>query len=295
VTKRKEGEQVVQVESNVVYGMYSGLALLLDVHRPERPNSYGIVFIPGSGWTRPLGYDAAPLKEAQGQYVDALTAVGYTVFAINHRAAPRFQYPAAIEDAQRAVRYVRFHAEQYGIRADRIGASGGSSGAHLASLLGVLDGVGDLDDPDPVNRESAKVQCVVARATPIDFINAMPTTDHVATFLGMHFDPAQPSSSMESKTYRVASPISHVTMAAAPFLLLHGDADRTVPFRNSELMQEALQQAGVPVRLMRIEGADHGPDFPGAVNPPDYLGEMVRWFDEHLRVRSPAETATVSG
>jgi hypothetical protein len=49
--------------NNVVYGMYSGLALLMDVHYPDKPNRYGIVFIPGSGWTAPLAFDAPPLKD----------------------------------------------------------------------------------------------------------------------------------------------------------------------------------------------------------------------------------------
>src|SRR5689334_6178984 len=53
------------VDRNVIYGMYSGGALLLDVHRPARPNGYGIVFIAGSGWQAAPGYDATPLKETQ--------------------------------------------------------------------------------------------------------------------------------------------------------------------------------------------------------------------------------------
>jgi len=54
-----------RVEKNVIYGMYSGLALLLDVHYPEKPNGYGLVFISGSGWTTALSYGARPLKEEQ--------------------------------------------------------------------------------------------------------------------------------------------------------------------------------------------------------------------------------------
>jgi len=53
-----------RVEKNVIYGMFSGTALLLDVHYPARPNGFGIVFIPGSGWNAPLGYSATPLKES---------------------------------------------------------------------------------------------------------------------------------------------------------------------------------------------------------------------------------------
>src|SRR5215475_11391498 len=61
-------------DRNVVYGMYSGTALLLDVHYPAKPNGFGIVFIPGSGWSAPLGYAAPPLKESEqvGMYVPSL-------------------------------------------------------------------------------------------------------------------------------------------------------------------------------------------------------------------------------
>src|SRR5205809_1693171 len=77
-----------RVDRNVVYGMYSGTALLLDVHYPAKPNGFGVIFIPGSGWSAPLGYAAPPLKESDqvGMYVPSLTEAGYTVFAITHRA-----------------------------------------------------------------------------------------------------------------------------------------------------------------------------------------------------------------
>lgn len=68
-----------------------------------------------------------------------------------------------------------------------------------------------------------------------------------------------------------------------PFLLIHGDADRTVPFRQSEMMEAALKRVNVSVKLVRVPGGDHGPTFPGATNPPDYKGEMVKWFDVYLR------------
>jgi len=174
-----------RVERNVVFGMYSGLALLMDVYYPENPNGYGIVFISGSGWTRELGLDATPLKESGQEeiYAVPLAVAGYTVFGINHRASPRFRHPAHLEDAQRAVRFVRHHADEYGIDPDRIGAMGGSSGGHLVSLLGVLDGKGMAEDASPVNRESAKVQVVVARAAPTDLTLAAPGRVHPAVRL----------------------------------------------------------------------------------------------------------------
>jgi len=160
-----------RVDKNVIYGMYSGLALLTDVHYPEKPNGYAIVFVPGSGWTASLGLDATPLKEtstAASGGPKRLTDAGYTVFVVNHRATPRFQYPAPLEDVQRAVRFVRSNAATYHIDQNKIGAFGSSSGGHLVSMLGVLDGKGNPDDPDPINRLNAKVQSVVALFTPVD-------------------------------------------------------------------------------------------------------------------------------
>ncbi|MEZ5403164.1 MAG: alpha/beta hydrolase [Bryobacteraceae bacterium] len=271
------------VESNVVYGMFSGAALLLDVHRPATPNGYGIVYISGSGWTAPLAYSAAPLKSngQSLQYAKPLVEAGYTVFTINHRALPRFAYPAAVEDAQRAVRFVRHDAARFGIRPDRIGASGGSSGGHLVSMLGTLDGKGNPDDPDPVERESARVQCVVARAAPTDFFH-MRSNGFVPMSIPAGGE-AMRKASREYRTLAAASPVTHVSRDDPPFLLMHGDKDESVPFAQSIEFEKALRAAGVTVKLLRVDGAGHGPSFPGATNPPDYLGQMVAWFDQHLK------------
>ncbi len=276
-----------RVEKNVVYGMHSGTALLLDVHYPAKPNGFGIVFIAGSGWNAPLGYSAPPLKESPqvAMYVPSLLQAGYTVFALTHRATPTFRYPAQLEDVQRAVRFIRHNAARFGIDSARVGGMGGSSGAHLVSLLATLDGTGDSTDQDPVNRESAKLRCVVARAAPVDLtqMNTSIGVPLVALLLGARVDDSTPKNTIEYKMAWAASPINYTSADDAPTLLIHGDADRTVPFHQSEMMEAALKKVNVPVKLIRIEGADHGPDFPGAKNPPDYKAEMVKWFDMYLR------------
>jgi acetyl esterase/lipase len=271
------------IEKNVVVGMYSGLALVMDVHRPENPNGLGIVHISGSGWMRPLAYDAEPLSESQVDiYGQPLVDRGYTVFSLNHRATPRFQFPAPLEDVQRAVRFIRYHAAEYAIDPDRIGAIGGSSGGHLSVMLGVLDGRGDPDDPDPVNRVGAKVQTVVARAPLTDLarIETPEGIGFVALLMGAR--PSSDAASAESRAYFDASPVNHVSADDPPVLLIHGGQDGLVPFEQSELLSRALEAAGVETRLIRISGGDHGPTFPGAVDPPDYVGAIVDWFDRHL-------------
>jgi acetyl esterase/lipase len=264
--------------------MISGLALLMDVHRPETPNGYGLIHISGSGWSAPLGLDARPLKESPHVRLEGwpLVEAGYTIFTINHRATPRFHYPAPVQDAQRAVRYVRHHADRYGIDAARIGAIGGSSGGHLVSMLGVLDGAGNVDDDSPINRLSARVQCVVARAAPARF-----TADPrgaPALFLGAAVYPDTSPHSIEMRRAREASPLTHVSPGDPPFLLIHGEEDDVVPIANSEAMEAALREAGVPVRFRRVPGAGHGP---GIVADPEIQAEILAWVDEHLPQTSP--------
>ncbi len=277
------------VEKNVVYAMCSGLALLVDVYHPAKPNGYGIIWIKGSAWQAPRGHGDFSLKDTpvQAELAKPLLDAGYTVFAINHRAAPEFKHPAAQEDAQRAVRFVRANGKKYGIRADRIGATGSSSGGHLALMLGVLGGAGVPDDPDPVARESAKVQCVVAWMPACDLLNGyVELRPPPALYLGTL--PGNSPSSPETKLYREASPITHVTEDSPPTLLIHGDADAIVPIKHSELMEEALKKSKVLVKLVRLKGGIHGQNFGGTNLPeakdwPDYLGETVAWFDQHLQ------------
>ena len=280
----KEARAAPAVERNVVYGMYSGLALLLDVHRPAKPNGFGVIFVAGSGWQSELEYGATPLKERQiPLWGPPLLAAGYTVFAINHRAAPRFTYPAAIDDVQRAIRFVRFHARDYGIDAARIGGVGGSSGAHLVGLAAMLGATGNPNDADPVNRESAALTAVVLRAPPLDLrtIDTLEGTAYVVSFMD-----APVGNTSISASYAAASPITHVTTNSPPVLLLHGDADKVIPYSQSVAMQAALQAANVPVRLVAIPGGAHGADF-GAAQPaanwPDYFGETVSWLDRYVR------------
>ena len=277
-----------RVESNVIYGMYSGLALLMDVYHPADPNGYGIVVISGSGWHAPLSLDARPLKRGAGvgsanSPATALSESGYTLFSINHRAAPRFRYPAAVEDAQRAVRYIRHHADQYEIDPDRIGAIGNSSGGHLVSMLGVLDGDGSPEDSSPANQKSSKVQAVVALFPATDLVAFVRGADGdrpaVTSFVGTRLR-GNPQSE-EFLLYAEASPTTHVSSDDPPVLLIHGDADATVPFNQSELFQEELATAGVTVELIRVPGGGHG--NLRVPNGPDFVGATVDWFNRHLR------------
>jgi dipeptidyl aminopeptidase/acylaminoacyl peptidase len=184
------------------------------------------------------------------------------------------------------VRFIRHNAARYGIRPDRIGALGGSSGGHLVNMLGTLDGKGDPEDADPVQRESSKVQCVVALYAPSDMakINTPGGAVTVTAFLGMRPPRGNaPKTAADARLYWDASPVNHVTPDDPPFLLIHGDADRTVPYQQSEIMEAALRNAGVPVKLIRVPGGGHGSSFPGAREKADWAAQALEWFETYLR------------
>ena len=283
------------VDTNVPFGTYSGLALLMDIYKPATPNGFGILVINGSGWYRDVSYDAPLLKQSEEfrPATQKLLAAGYTVFVITHRASPRFHIADIVPDVQRATRFIRANASRWGIRADRLGALGGSSGGHLVSMLGTLDGKGDPDATDPVERESAKVQCVVAFYPATDLAKIDTPSGSVAVSLATGIRPPAPgasASSASSRQYRESSPVTYVTPDDPPFLLLHGDADKTVPFQQSEIMEAALKKAGVAVKLIRVPGAGHGTASPGW-NAIDWPALALDWFETRLREGTPSAGA----
>jgi len=244
------------------------------------------VFVAGSGFQADPAYGARPIKETQIElWGPPLTAAGYTVFSINHRGAPRFHHPAAIEDLQRAIRFVRAHARDYGIDAAHLGGLGGSSGGNLIGLAAMRGGLGSADDPDPVNREAATLQAIVLRAAVTDL--RVPASVQSAAFIVSYMETPPGDSPAAKALYAAASPVTQVGANSPPTLLIHGDADKVVPYEQSIAMQSALRNAGAPTKLVTVPGGEHGADFGGGSHPewPNYFAETVGWFDKYLRGR----------
>lgn len=263
---------------NVIYGMYSGLALLLDVEQPTKPNGFAVLHIPGSGFQAPLGFDAVPLKDSALALETAhpFLAAGFTVVTINHRATPRFRYPAAVEDAQLATRFVRAHATEFGIDPRRLAALGTSSGGHLVELLATLGEGGG----EPVRRPD----CVVAAMASSDLLPIGRdglAQGYVTSFIG-HPPPYTDEDNAENRAflepYRQASPINHVSPASSRMLLLHGDRDDLIPIEQSARIFARLREAGVPAEFVTMTGVGH--EFPGR-----YAEQAARWLSECMSSR----------
>jgi acetyl esterase/lipase len=242
----------VTYERDVVYGEAGGQQLLLDIAVPpgvakSRPT---VVLIHGGSLTfadKSWYYDTQEL----------LAAAGYVVFNINYRlfsepTSPNV-WPAQLDDAQRAVRWIRANAAAYGVDPERVGAWGHSSGAHLAAFLGTRDTRDNSDGT--LAGYSSRVACVIDMSGEMDFSIPFPDTDYNATnalILG-----GTDESPPDQAAYRDFSPISFVDEAAAPFLILHALADQFVPFEQPRRMADALHLAGIEVMVAEFPGADH--------------------------------------
>ncbi|MCA1596841.1 MAG: alpha/beta hydrolase, partial [Chloroflexi bacterium] len=154
----------VDVIRDVQYGEAGGQKLLLDVYVPWGPSMDrpAILFIHGGSW---MGGD----KGDYHSFALKMASRGYVGFAVNYRLANKWgnKWPAQIDDVQRAVRWVRAHARQYGVDPDRVGAIGESAGGHLVAMLGVTD---TWNNSDPaLAGYSSRVNCVVDLFGPTDF------------------------------------------------------------------------------------------------------------------------------
>jgi acetyl esterase/lipase len=145
------------IKRNITYYTVDSVILQLDIYFPKvmSGKAPAVLYVHGGAWTigdKNIG--------AGSEDVVALTAAGFIVVPVNYRLAPAFKFPAMIEDAKCAVRFLRANANQYGINADKIGAYGGSAGGHLVSLLGLTDRTAGWDT-GPYIDYSSQIQAVV--------------------------------------------------------------------------------------------------------------------------------------
>jgi acetyl esterase/lipase len=248
----------VKVEKDVVYGTVDTNKLLLDAYTPDDAAAKhpGIVLIHGGGF---IGGD----KAFYAPMAKHLAAKGYAVFSINYRLAPKYRYPAAVDDAQRAVRWLRAHADAYHLDPDHLGALGDSAGGYLVTMLGTRE-TRDNSDAE-LSKFSSKVQCVVDLYGPADF--TMPASasgvNPQGIFLLTQFFGKTPDQAAD--LYKDGSPIIYVAKDSAPFLIVHGTADPLVPLDQSVRLHDALKMAGVPVTLIELYKYSHG--FLNPANP----------------------------
>jgi acetyl esterase/lipase len=276
-------------KEDVIYGRKFGTALTMDVFTPKKDaKGTGVIIVVSGGF---FSSHEAILPA----FVKPLTDRGYTVFAVVHGSQPRYTVPEIIQDMNRAVRFIRYHAKDYGIDPDRIGVTGASAGGHLSLMLGTAGDTGDPQAKDPVDRVSSRVQAVACFFPPTDFLNyGKPGKEMIhATDHDRRFRPAFDYRELDKESNvsvpiadpkrlqeiaRQISPISHVTPDDPPTLIIHGDADQLVPLQQSERIVEEFKKTGIPTNLVVKKGAGHG-----WIGLDKDLNQLADWFDKYLK------------
>jgi acetyl esterase/lipase len=268
----------VKSEDGLVYGEAGGENLTMDYYPPSGPAPHPIaIIIHGGGFVR-----GTSKNNSEAYCADFLAPAGYAVFSINYRLAPKYPYPAMVEDVQRAIRYLRHNAKKWKADPNRIALVGGSAGGYLSNMAGVLNAGGIKGAKDPVDRTSARAQAVVTLFGPSDFRN-QPVEEGMRALLG----PLIKEKGLEAALSE-ASPAMHIRSDDPPFLLIHGDHDAAVPLSQSIHMQAALKLNGVACDLIIIPNGPHATGkwhlVPGV---PDWEREMTEWLNKVLDHKGP--------
>jgi acetyl esterase/lipase len=247
---------------------------VLDLYLPEKAEGR----LPLVCWIHGGGWSAGSKDDCPAAY---LAAKGYAVASINYRLSQHAVFPAQIQDCKAAIRWLRANAAKHHIDPDHIGVWGSSAGGHLVAMLGTTGGVKELEGQGGNLNQSSRVQCVVDWFGPTDLATMGGSHDTAASAEAKLLGGLVPENKEKA---RKASPLSYVGKDAAPFLIMHGDKDNTVPMQQSEVLAAALKKAGVEATLVVVKGNGHGgPGFNSAENR-----KLIEdFFAKHLRPKKP--------
>lgn len=246
-----------EILPNITYAVASNTELKLDLYLPKNRNAPRpvVVLFHGGGWV-------AGQKERNVLQLLPYLRLGWAAVNVEYRIARNALAPAAVEDCRCALRWVHYRARQYGFDLSRIVLTGSSAGGHLALIAGFLP------DQSPFDR-----QC--ATEDPVRWRSAEEPRMHVAAIVNWFgiTDVAELVEGPNAKHYAIEwfgsmsdrlplardlSPLSYIRSGLPAVITIHGDQDDIVPYSQAVRLHNALDKAGVPNKLITINGAQHG-------------------------------------
>jgi acetyl esterase/lipase len=250
----------------------------LTLFRPIHANGTAMIVAPGGAYTMLVA------NHEGRQPADRLSELGITVFVLKYRLGPTYLYPVPLGDARRAVRLVRSLASEYGYSPDRIGMMGFSAGGHLTAITGTLPEDGKPGSPDPVERESSKLNFM---ALVYPWLNAMqppvPDAAHgnklMINYCSVTKGLTQSDCSRLDPQY---TPVAHVNASTPPTFIVHTADDNTVPVLTSVDFFTAMHKAGADAELHILAHGPHGFGT-GGDNPPLAVWQdlLANWLRAH--------------
>jgi acetyl esterase/lipase len=244
---------------DIPFAQVGGKAIALDLHLPGGSRAPQlIVYLHGGAWQ----------NGSKTQYPAFLVERGFAVASLDFRSTNEAPFPANVHDIRAGIRFLRARAREYGYRTDRIGLVGASSGGHLAALVGVTNGVVELEgDEGEFDDQSSKVDAIVS------YFGASNLTTILAQSTPAGLEVRGPAlqkmfggtPEQKPQLARLASPVYHIDRRDPPLLLLHGDQDPQMPINQMHELDGAYAAAGLRAETLVLHGVGHdaGPFFQG--------------------------------
>ena len=281
-----ETTSTARVLTNVTF-LAPDRAEKLDVYLPAAraggKRTPAFVWIHGGGWSGGTK-DEARAKQICGM----LAGAGYVAVSVDYKLGAS-AWPQNLHDCKNAVRFLRARAAEYGVDPARIAVAGGSAGGHLALMVGLTAGKKEFEPDAPYPGQSSAVRCVIDLYGPTNLLTRRqtdPKGEPTATrklmgksleFFGATTDDAE--------VLRIASPVNHITKNSVPVMILHGRADPTVDYPQSEELARVLKQHSVPHELILLDGIGHTFDLAQWQKKPltrDVRPDVLAFLAKHL-------------
>lgn len=275
---RETLNSTVSVYRGLVFAVNGDSPIQLDFYVPmevQRPLP-AIVVIPGGAF---LGQEAKKFKDEARTLAEA----GFAAASIGYRGWPGHAFPAAVEDAKAAVRFMRANAATLNIDPDRIGAFGQSAGAYLVGMLAVSAGEANLEGDGGNAGVSSRIKVAVCFSGLFDFIRGEGGEKEGGSIAKRAFNRLWIGGPLEENRalWAKASPINYITPDDAPILFVHSRKDSMVPWSQSEQMYDALKATRPESKLMLLDEGGHNIRDNRKIKGEAWAA-TIAYFKEHL-------------
>ena len=262
-------------KTDIEYGKAGDESLRLDAHVPDGPGPFPMVLIVHGG-----GWGAGDKRKDITLFFEPLARTNFTWFSINYRLAPTNHWPACFEDVQTAIRWVKAHAREYKGDPQRLALMGYSAGGELVCLAAA------------VAKKDTRVQAVVGIAPPTDLAREIDRRGGLSTSLKALFG----HDAVDDQTrplLKEMSSINYIKPGLPPFLLIQGDADKSVPYDLTKNFQAKLKGNNVPCEFITVKGAPHRIADWDKFDP-SYKEQLMAWLNRTLGASVPSPVSALA-
>ncbi|MCH2126021.1 MAG: alpha/beta hydrolase fold domain-containing protein [Pirellulaceae bacterium] len=271
-----------ETRTNIEFAQVDGVSLKYDAFLLPGKSHPALIYVHGGGFT---GGDKESINTSFAEIRDHCLAAGISVLSINYRLAPQFPYPAATNDVQTAIAFIKSHAAELRLDPDRLALIGDSAGGMIVSHAGAKYAPGN------------RVKTVISMYGEHDFVLRLseepcamdgytkkrPVGGCISGGMAAFFGFAEATTAQHQEVVRDATAVTHVHKRMPSYLLVHGTRDYGVPIEQSHSMQQAIHRVGAECKMIAVVGGGHGHTGWNQDHQRHYLAAIMNWLKEKLQ------------